>query len=306
MKQAATKAEKIGKASKKLEKVLKAAEKDAKVVKEPKKKAVAVAQDAPKADKPAKKAKKEAAEPVTETEEKIDLPTTESHPELKELVEKTQEVEAEEQKAEAVESTEEQVEVPEKVKVKRKDTLVKSKDKKDKAGNFLSLETPAEDNKSIKVSGKPLARRSGVVYISHIPHGFYEKQMQAFFKQFGSVKNLRIGRSKKTGASRGFAFVEFTYAAVAKIVADTMNNYLMFNKLMKCELIPQERVSHKIFAGKINPLKPPGLMARRAAKKLQNSSTLTQEKRTEKVEKKLRKFNKQMETAGIKYSVEVS
>ena len=42
----------------------------------------------------------------------------------------------------------------------------------------------------MSATGKP--RRRGVVYISHIPHGFYEKQMQQFFTQFGSVTNLRL------------------------------------------------------------------------------------------------------------------
>ena len=58
------------------------------------------------------------------------------------------------------------------------------------------------------------------------------------FLQFGSVTNLRLGRSRKTGASRGFAFIEFRFVDVAKIVADTMNNYLMFEKLLKCKLVP--------------------------------------------------------------------
>lgn len=39
----------------------------------------------------------------------------------------------------------------------------------------------------------------------------------------------------QTGRSKGFAFIEFECSEVAKIVADTMNNYLMFNKLLKCE-----------------------------------------------------------------------
>ena len=32
--------------------------------------------------------------------------------------------------------------------------------------------------------------------------------------------------------------MEFACDEVAKIVAETMNNYLMFNKLLKCKLIP--------------------------------------------------------------------
>lgn len=40
---------------------------------------------------------------------------------------------------------------------------------------------------------------ANVIYLGHIPHGFYEKQMQGFFSQFGDVTRLRLCRSKKTG-----------------------------------------------------------------------------------------------------------
>ncbi len=39
----------------------------------------------------------------------------------------------------------------------------------------------------------------------------------------------------QTGKCKGFGFVEFACDEVAKIVAETMNNYLMFNKLLKCK-----------------------------------------------------------------------
>lgn len=54
--------------------------------------------------------------------------------------------------------------------------------------------------------------------------------MRGFFTQFGEVTRLKLSRNKKTGNSKHYAFVEFKYAAVAKIVAETMNNYLMFEK----------------------------------------------------------------------------
>ena len=41
----------------------------------------------------------------------------------------------------------------------------------------------------------------------------------------------------QTGNAKGYGFVEFASAAVAKIVADTMNNYLMFNRLLKCKCL---------------------------------------------------------------------
>ena len=38
----------------------------------------------------------------------------------------------------------------------------------------------------------------------------------------------------QSGRSCGYGFVEFGCEEVARIVADTMHNYLMHNKLLKC------------------------------------------------------------------------
>jgi len=37
----------------------------------------------------------------------------------------------------------------------------------------------------------------GVVYLSRIPHGFYEDQLRAYFSQFGDITRLRLSRNKK-------------------------------------------------------------------------------------------------------------
>lgn len=79
--------------------------------------------------------------------------------------------------------------------------------------------------------------RRGVVYVGHIPHGFYEEEMRSYFSQFGTVIRLRHVRSRKSGRSCGYGFVEFACEEVARIVADTMHNYLMHNKLLKCQFL---------------------------------------------------------------------
>jgi nucleolar protein 15 len=92
--------------------------------------------------------------------------------------------------------------------------------------NITNLTPPDEDDEVESPT------ESSVVYIGHIPWGFFEKQMKDFFSQFGTVVTVWMGRSKKTGKTKGYAFVEFTSNEVAAIVADTMNNYILEGKLV--------------------------------------------------------------------------
>ena len=39
----------------------------------------------------------------------------------------------------------------------------------------------------------------GVIYVGHIPHGFYEDEMKKYFSQFGTVTRLKLSRSRKVG-----------------------------------------------------------------------------------------------------------
>jgi len=80
----------------------------------------------------------------------------------------------------------------------------------------------------------------GVIYLGHIPFGFWEPQIKQFFSQFGIVTRLRLKRNKK-GRSREYAFVEFLDKVVADIVADTMDGYMMFGRLLVCKVCPPEQ-----------------------------------------------------------------
>ncbi|XP_052094029.1 MKI67 FHA domain-interacting nucleolar phosphoprotein-like [Mytilus californianus] len=102
--------------------------------------------------------------------------------------------------------------------------------------------------KTIKKNSKELTS-PGVVYLGNIPHGFFEPQMKDFFRQFGKVTRLRLSRSKKSGKGKGYAFIEFHCDEVAKIVAETMNNYLMFERLLKCKYVPKEEQHPTLFKG---------------------------------------------------------
>jgi len=175
---------------------------------------------------------------------------------------------------------------------------------------FLSLASPGEDKSQQEVEVKKPRDVKGrsVVYLSHVPHGFYEKQMRQFFSQFGTVTNLRLGRSKKTGRSCGFAFVEFKYREVATVVAETMNNYLMFDRILKCSLVPKERTSKAIFRGKIRESKPPAKVARMKAKRLHNAVKCeeTVQKRQVRQVNRVKKSMAKLKKAGIDYNFKIA
>ncbi|KAJ1663052.1 nucleolar protein [Coemansia sp. RSA 1813] len=97
--------------------------------------------------------------------------------------------------------------------------------------------------KAAKNTEKP-----GVVFVGRIPHGFYEDEMRGYFSQFGEIKRLRLSRNPTTGKSRHYAFIEFKSSEVATIAAGTMNNYLMFERLLKCKVVPESDVHSKMFA----------------------------------------------------------
>ncbi|XP_059486796.1 MKI67 FHA domain-interacting nucleolar phosphoprotein-like [Neocloeon triangulifer] len=147
----------------------------------------------------------------------------------------------------------------------------------------------------------------GVVLIRHVPHGFYEKQMDLFFNQFGKVTNVKLYRSHKTGRSLGYAFVEFKVKEVAPIVAETMNNYLMFTKLLKATVI--ENPGPKIFIGrKINETNCTGTIRRRreiqaSNKKLSDDAV---KERAKKGNNKLRKMQKKIKDLGVDMDIQVA
>eukprot|EP00656_Telonema_subtile_P039070 TRINITY_DN4420_c0_g1_i3.p1 TRINITY_DN4420_c0_g1~~TRINITY_DN4420_c0_g1_i3.p1 ORF type:complete len:261 (-),score=110.33 TRINITY_DN4420_c0_g1_i3:63-845(-) len=89
----------------------------------------------------------------------------------------------------------------------------------------------------------------GVIYLGHIPFGFFEDEMRGFFSQFGAVTRLRLSRSKKTGRSKGYAFVEFSHAEVAEVVAKVMHGYLLFGRVLASRVVPSEEQHETLWRG---------------------------------------------------------
>jgi nucleolar protein 15 len=73
--------------------------------------------------------------------------------------------------------------------------------------------------------------------------------MRAYFSQFGEITKLRLSRNRLTGRSKHYAFIEFVSVTVAKIVAETMDNYLMYSHILKCKFVPAEQLHPEVWKG---------------------------------------------------------
>ncbi|XP_072541288.1 MKI67 FHA domain-interacting nucleolar phosphoprotein [Salminus brasiliensis] len=176
--------------------------------------------------------------------------------------------------------------------------------KSSKSSPKLLALNPAEDaefqKKVQQVRSRPRTTlKPGVVYVGHIPQSLAEPQLRAYFSQFGKVTRLRLSRSKKTGRSKGYAFVEFDCDEVAKIVAETMNNYLIGERLIKCHMIPPEKVHEKLFVGSQKIFKKPSHPA--VSRYNKNHSPDDLKKLPGKLLSKESKLRKRLAAKGIDY-----
>lgn len=132
-----------------------------------------------------------------------------------------------------------------------------SEDEDEAAQKAISQFQPGQDvgeipkaSKKAKKNAKPSSDgKPGVVYVGRIPHGFYEHEMRQYFSQFGPINRLRLSRNKRTGASKHFAFVEFSEESTAEVVSKTMDNYLLFGHVLRCKVVPPEKVHQDLWKG---------------------------------------------------------
>ncbi|CAG9772624.1 unnamed protein product [Ceutorhynchus assimilis] len=157
-----------------------------------------------------------------------------------------------------------------------------------------------------KEKKQKLEEGRGLIYIGHIPHGFYEEEMKNYFKQFGKVTNVKVCRSRVSGNSKGYGYVEFDHPEVAKIAADTMDNYVMFKKRVVTEYVPYEKRPKGLFHGTSSTLKHTSVRTRQGKEK--HSKNKIQDSKTviKKAKKSLGRFNakvKKLKSLGIQCKV---
>ncbi|WVR05626.1 hypothetical protein IAU60_002648 [Kwoniella sp. DSM 27419] len=174
--------------------------------------------------------------------------------------------------------------------------------------DMSSLPMVAKDDKSVQAKLKKASKKKdepkGTLFLGRIPHGFYEEQMKEYFGQFGDVSRLRLARNRKTGASKHYAYIEFTSQGVAEIVAETMNNYLLMGHILKCQVIPEDDIHPQLWAGANKKFRP---VPRARVEKKKHEKPRT-EQQVAKADKRLKSKDaqrkKKIQKAGIDYDFE--
>ena len=150
---------------------------------------------------------------------------------------------------------------------------------------------------------KLVSIQPGLIRLSGLPYGFFERELYSYFSQFGVVTRLKLIRSKKTGGSRGYAYIEFEDEDVARIASETMNGYLMFRSLIKSRVMDINKINtEKLFQNwkRLFTVKTP--KQKRALYNRPKSAEQI-EKSDKRRAKKLSKQQEKLAAAGIKYEL---
>jgi len=169
--------------------------------------------------------------------------------------------------------------------------------------SFLPKDDASIKRRLEKAKRQPTEDR-GVIYLGRLPHGFYEEQLRGYFSQFGTITRLRLSRNRKTGRSKHYAFLEFDSSSVAKIVCETMNNYLLMGHLLRCEVIPKDEVHPELWVGANKKWKkiPSDRIERLKHDKSRTKAEM--EKTENRLIKRQNEKKRKLEEAGIKYNFE--
>lgn len=149
--------------------------------------------------------------------------------------------------------------------------------------------------------GREKDERPKVLYIGHVPHGFYEEQMRGYFSQFGEVTRLRLSRNKKTGKSKHYAFVEFKHPEVAQIVAESMNGYLLFESVLKVRTMTEAECHPEMWKGANRKFKQVPWQKKAADQHDRERSADEQKARSAALLRGERRRRKKIADAGIEY-----
>ena len=112
---------------------------------------------------------------------------------------------------------------------------------------------------------------------------------------------MRLSRSKKTGGSKGYAFVEFKDAGDTKIVAEAMDKYLLAGKQLVVKQLPTDKVHSRMWKGANEKFSTFPFRKQHAERVNKPKSQAAQKVTNERLTKKEGKKRKQLAALGIDF-----
>ena len=74
------------------------------------------------------------------------------------------------------------------------------------------------------------------LYVGNLPHTTSEDDLRTLFEKTGQVASVTIITDRRTGNSKGFAFIEMTTQTEAKNAINTLNGFNLNDRELKVEL----------------------------------------------------------------------
>ena len=90
-------------------------------------------------------------------------------------------------------------------------------------------------------------KKHAVMFISHLPKGFEEQALKGFFNQYGKVLKCKVSRHPQTLKSRHYGWVLFEEEKVAEIACQSMSNYILGDRVIKCQLLRDDEIHDGLF-----------------------------------------------------------
>lgn len=153
-----------------------------------------------------------------------------------------------------------------------------------------------EEKKKKAISPRPSrserrATASGrVVLLQRLPEALVEDKLRRFVSQFGRVTRVYQPLARSSLRTRkGLAFVELATPEAARAVASTLNNYLLFHRLLKARVLPSEgegAAKEGTFRRRAKPSEPRADILRRQEARREKTEESKEEKELRKVKRK--------------------
>jgi nucleolar protein 15 len=129
--------------------------------------------------------------------------------------------------------------------------------------------------------------------------------LQDYFGQFGKVTRTRVSRSKRTGKSKGYAFLQLQHTEVAAIAAEAMNGYMMFGHTLRCHPIAPADVNASMFKHANRKMRRKPWLKIAAERHNRERSAAEEQRRENVLVNKDARRRAKIQQAGIEYDYDV-